>query len=352
MERAVVFAGFGGQGVLFAARILAQAAMREGREVLWTPTYGPEMRGGTAACTVIVGDEPIGSPAVDRYDAAVVLNPPSLEKYGPRVAPGGILVVNETLVGTRSGRSDITEVRVACTPFAREAGDDALVSVVALGTLVSQLPLAPPDAVRDALREIVGQKRPAILEADMTAFDLGLHSAGASGSSHLNGRLSPTQLQSRTRPASHRDSLTSTSGSATLTSGPLAAGCAHPACNVNGRGSNKCPAGGPCRPGCTCHVASAACVTHKPGPHTSFSVASARVAHRTCIALLRHGNGRSRSSFMCHGPPRRPQPSFVARCGTSHAGGGDGPVAAGDGRSRRPVVLHPEPLHDRDGRTH
>ena len=151
--------------------------MREGREVLWIPSYGPEMRGGTAACTVIVGDGPIGSPAVDRHDAAVVLNPPSQAKYGRRVAPGGILVVNETLVGRPCGRTDIRELRVPCTRLASEAGDDALVSVVALGTLVSQLPLASPDAVRDALREIVGQKRPAILEADLAAFEAGLQAA-------------------------------------------------------------------------------------------------------------------------------------------------------------------------------
>jgi 2-oxoglutarate ferredoxin oxidoreductase subunit gamma len=173
MERAVVFAGFGGQGVLFAGHVLAQAAMTEGRDVLWIPTYGPEMRGGTAACTVIVSDTPIGSPAVDRYDAAVVLNGPSLDKYGPRVAPGGVLVVNGTLVPGGSGRSDIEEIRVACTALARDAGDDVLVSVVALGALLAHLPLVTPPSIRSALEEIVGGERPEILRADLAAFDLG-----------------------------------------------------------------------------------------------------------------------------------------------------------------------------------
>ena len=99
VERSIIIAGFGGQGILFAGKVLARAAMNEDREVLWIPSYGPEMRGGTASCTVIVGDEPIGSPVVDLADAAVVLNPPSHAKFATKVAPGGLLVVNETLVG-------------------------------------------------------------------------------------------------------------------------------------------------------------------------------------------------------------------------------------------------------------
>src|SRR5574340_914399 len=111
MERSIIFAGFGGQGVLFAGTVLAQAAMDEGSEVLWIPSYGPEMRGGTASCTVIVGDEPIGSPVVDHPDAAVVLNPPSLARFGPMVASGGVLVVNDSLIEATSGREDVDEVR-------------------------------------------------------------------------------------------------------------------------------------------------------------------------------------------------------------------------------------------------
>ena len=97
MERSTIIAGFGGQGILFAGKVLAEAALLEGREVLWIPSYGPEMRGGTASCTVIVADRPIGSPIVDRADHAVVLNPPSMAKYAPLVAAGGVLIVNTTL---------------------------------------------------------------------------------------------------------------------------------------------------------------------------------------------------------------------------------------------------------------
>jgi 2-oxoglutarate ferredoxin oxidoreductase subunit gamma len=98
MERSAIFAGFGGQGLLFAGQVLARAGIRDGREVFWIPSYGPEMRGGTASCTVIVGDGEIGSPVVARCDTAVVMNLPSLVKFGPRVADGGLLIVNASLI--------------------------------------------------------------------------------------------------------------------------------------------------------------------------------------------------------------------------------------------------------------
>ena len=174
MERSVIFAGFGGQGLLFAGQVLARAAMDEDREVLWIPTYGPEMRGGTAACTVIVGDEPIGSPVVDAAWAAVVLNPPSLAKFAPLVAPGGTLVVNATLIEAESGRPDVDELRVPCTRLAREAGDDRLVSVAALGALVGRTEIVGADAVVAALTEILGHKHPEALQADIAVFKGGL----------------------------------------------------------------------------------------------------------------------------------------------------------------------------------
>jgi 2-oxoglutarate ferredoxin oxidoreductase subunit gamma len=174
MERSVVFAGFGGQGLLFAGQVLARAAMDEDREVLWIPSYGPEMRGGTASCTVIIGDEPIGSPVMDAAWAAVVLNPPSLAKFGPFVAPGGTLVLNATLIEAESGRDDIDELRVPCTRLARDAGDDRLVSVAALGALVGRTGIVGPDSVVAALRDILGRKHPEALEADLAVFEGGL----------------------------------------------------------------------------------------------------------------------------------------------------------------------------------
>ena len=175
MERSVVFAGFGGQGLLFAGQVLARAAIRDGLEAFWIPSYGPEMRGGTASCTVIIGPDEIGSPMVDRYDAAVVMNPPSMAKFAPRLADGGLLVVNTSLVEAATipvfPGADI--VRLPCTELAASAGDDKLVSVVALGALVERLGWVSPDVVADTIRDVVGAKRPEVLEADLAAFEAG-----------------------------------------------------------------------------------------------------------------------------------------------------------------------------------
>jgi 2-oxoglutarate ferredoxin oxidoreductase subunit gamma len=173
MEVSTIIAGFGGQGILFAGKVLAEAALLEGREVLWIPSYGPEMRGGTASCTVIIADRLIGSPIVDRADGAVVLNPPSLAKYAPLVAEGGVLVVNTTLIEAEPGRDDIDVVDVPCTALARQAGDDKLVSVVALGALVGRRRLVEPESVHRALAILLGTKRPQLVQADCAAFDAG-----------------------------------------------------------------------------------------------------------------------------------------------------------------------------------
>ena len=177
MERSTIFAGFGGQGILFAGQILARAAMAEGLEVLWIPSYGPEMRGGTASCTVLVAGEPIGSPVVDRADAVVALNPPSMAKFERTVMPGGLLVINGSLIEALPSRSDIEIVAVPCTALAKTAGDDRLVSVVALGALLARRQLVPLAAVRDAIAAAVQAKRPEILAADLAALEAGYAAA-------------------------------------------------------------------------------------------------------------------------------------------------------------------------------
>jgi 2-oxoglutarate ferredoxin oxidoreductase subunit gamma len=173
MERSTIIAGFGGQGILFAGKVLAEAALIEGREVLWIPSYGPEMRGGTASCTIIVADRLIGSPIVDRADHAVVLNPPSMARYTPLVAEGGVLVVNTTLIEAEPGRDDLDVVEVPCTSLARQAGDDKLVSVVALGALVGRRRFVEPESVHRALEILLGARKPHLVEADCAAFDAG-----------------------------------------------------------------------------------------------------------------------------------------------------------------------------------
>src|SRR3970040_2823044 len=177
MERSVVIAGFGGQGILFAGHVLAEAANAEGREVLWIPSYGPGMRGGTASCTVIGGDEPLGSRVVDRVDAAIVMNPPSLAKFAPLVREGGLLVVDASLIEAESGRADVDEFRVPRSQLPRAGGADRLVSMVALGALIERLPVVSAQSVSQALRTIVGARRPEVLEADLGAFEAGRRAA-------------------------------------------------------------------------------------------------------------------------------------------------------------------------------
>lgn len=178
MQHATIFGGFGGQGLLFAGHVLAQAAVIEGRAVSWLPSYGPEMRGGTASCTVIVADRPIGSPIVDAADILVALNPPSLAKFEPLLVPGGLLVLNATLIEAESQRKDVESVAIPCSAIARAAGDHRLVSVVALGGLIARRAIVSPDSVRQALIELVGQDRPALIAADLEAFSRGYDQAG------------------------------------------------------------------------------------------------------------------------------------------------------------------------------
>ena len=179
MERSVVFSGFGGQGLLFAGQALARAAMADGLEVFWIPSYGPEMRGGTASCTVIVGDAQIGSPVVDRFDAAVAMNLPALRKYAPRVAAGGLVVSNCSLTGDEtSGRADVAEVRLGCADIAAVAADGRLASVAALGALVARTGWVEAASARSVLRAMVGKAGAQAVEADLAAFDAGFAAAG------------------------------------------------------------------------------------------------------------------------------------------------------------------------------
>jgi 2-oxoglutarate ferredoxin oxidoreductase subunit gamma len=181
MQHATILSGFGGQGLLFAGHVLAQAAVDEGRTVSWMPSYGPEMRGGKASCTVIISDRPIGSPIVDVADSLIALNPPSLMKFEPILVPGGLLILNESLIEAEPRRTDVEIASLPCSAIAREAGDDRLVSVVALGGLIARRPIVRPDSIEQALADLVGAHRPQLVEANLRAFDRGYEAAtGAS----------------------------------------------------------------------------------------------------------------------------------------------------------------------------
>ncbi|MBM3152188.1 MAG: 2-oxoacid:ferredoxin oxidoreductase subunit gamma [Chloroflexi bacterium] len=141
MQTEIFVAGFGGQGIMFAGQVISYAAMDKGREVTWIPSYGPEMRGGTANCTVVIADEEIGSPLVQNPPAALVMNLPSLDKYEPAVKPGGLLVVNGSMVDREVQRRDIASVSVPCNEIAEELGNRRLATMVAIGALLELLPI-------------------------------------------------------------------------------------------------------------------------------------------------------------------------------------------------------------------
>jgi 2-oxoglutarate ferredoxin oxidoreductase subunit gamma len=176
MERATILSGFGGQGLLFAGQVLAQAGMFEGLHVSWLPSYGPEMRGGTASCTVIVADRPIGSPVVDRVDILIALNPPSLAKFEGLLAPGGLLVLNDSLIEAEPGRSDLDVLRVPCSALAREVGDERVISVIALGAAIGHSAIVGADSMRQALTLKGGRD---VVEMNLRAFELGLERGAA-----------------------------------------------------------------------------------------------------------------------------------------------------------------------------
>jgi 2-oxoglutarate ferredoxin oxidoreductase subunit gamma len=177
MEHATILGGFGGQGLLFAGHVLAQAAVIEGRTVSWMPSYGPEMRGGTASCTVIIADHPIGSPIVDRADSVIALNPPSLAKFEPLLVPAGLLIVNSTLIEAEPQRTDIEIAAIPCTALARTGSDDRFVSVVALGGLIARRPMIGHESLRQALIDVLGERRPEMIDANFAAFKSGYQAA-------------------------------------------------------------------------------------------------------------------------------------------------------------------------------
>ncbi len=155
MEHAVIIAGFGGQGVILAGKILAQAGMDHGLQVTWLPSYGPEMRGGTANCTVILSEDPVGSPIVDEPTGLVAMNLPSLDKFEASVAPQGTIIVNASLIERTTTRDDVTCIRVPLNEMAEEVGNPRTINMIALGAFVQATGIVPLDAVTAAMRRML-----------------------------------------------------------------------------------------------------------------------------------------------------------------------------------------------------
>ncbi len=173
MHQEIIISGFGGQGVLFAGQLLAFAGLEEGRHVTWIPSYGPEMRGGTAHCTVIISDEEIGSPLVRHPSAALVLNPPSMDKYGPLVKPNGVLVVDSTLITARSGREDILEIDLPAKDIAAELGFPQIANMVMVGALIGATGMLQLDTLDKVLDARLGERHRHALEPNKLALRRG-----------------------------------------------------------------------------------------------------------------------------------------------------------------------------------
>jgi 2-oxoglutarate ferredoxin oxidoreductase subunit gamma len=172
MQNDVIFAGFGGQGVLLIGKMLAYAGMADGKEVSWLPSYGPEMRGGTCNCTVVIADRPVGSPVVEHPVAAVVLNLPSLDKFEPMVKPNGVIVMNTSLINREAQRSDVRVIGVPANEIANQVGNARAANMVALGAYLGATKAVSLKAVETLIRETFAGKEK-VIEANLAALKQG-----------------------------------------------------------------------------------------------------------------------------------------------------------------------------------
>ena len=177
MQKEIIIAGFGGQGVLFGGQVLAYAAMDAGKEVTWSPSYGPEMRGGTANCTVVIADDEIGSPLVKNPPLVIALNLPSFDKYEEILATGGTLIVNQSMVDREAKRTDINVVFVPCNEIAEEIGDKKLMNMVAIGALLTALPEVTIKDIEKALEGHLPARHKHLLPKNYEALRRGFEAA-------------------------------------------------------------------------------------------------------------------------------------------------------------------------------
>jgi 2-oxoglutarate ferredoxin oxidoreductase subunit gamma len=173
MTHQFLIAGFGGQGLLFAGKFLVNKGMLEGKEVTWLPSYGPEMRGGTANCSVIISDDPVGSPIVDHPDVLMVMNRPSLDKYESAVQPGGMIFVDSTLIDRKVERTDVTTFYVPATAMASESGITTLANMILTGKILKELGQFDMGDVENALRKVVSAKHPEMYDVNLKALTMG-----------------------------------------------------------------------------------------------------------------------------------------------------------------------------------
>ena len=170
----IVLAGFGGQGILFAGKVMAYSGLMEGREVSWLPSYGPEMRGGTANCSVCLSDSPIGSPLVLHPDILMALNAPSFDKFIGAVVPGGVAVIDSSLISQRTDRTDIKAFYIPATQLAAEQNLEGLANIIAVGKILKETGFASLEAVEKGIRKSVPARKQNLVEANLRAVRLGM----------------------------------------------------------------------------------------------------------------------------------------------------------------------------------
>ncbi|HWQ80416.1 MAG TPA: 2-oxoacid:acceptor oxidoreductase family protein, partial [Anaerovoracaceae bacterium] len=171
----MIFAGFGGQGILFSGKVMAYAGLIDGKEVSWLPSYGPEMRGGTANCSVCISDEPVGYPQVTAPDVLVVMNGPSLDKFFDAVAPGGKVFVDSSLVQCKDYKNDkgVTVYRIPATKLSKEEHLEGIANMILLGKVLAETRIASLETVEKALKKCVPASKAHLLKENLRAVELG-----------------------------------------------------------------------------------------------------------------------------------------------------------------------------------
>ncbi len=173
-EMRIVFAGFGGQGLLFAGKVVAYAGLIDDHEVSWMPSYGPEMRGGTANCSVTIADEPIGSPLVLDPTVLIAMNNPSLTKFADAVVPGGLILMDTSLVNVPLERDDVTAFGIPATAMAEEAGLKGLANIVLVGKMFEQTSFCSQETIEAAIKKAVPPTKAALIEKNIEALKIGM----------------------------------------------------------------------------------------------------------------------------------------------------------------------------------
>lgn len=173
MTHKVLIAGFGGQGILFAGKVLAYKGLVEDKQLSWLPSYGPEMRGGTANCNVIISDEPVGSPIVDDPDILIVMNLPSLDKYEDAAQKGGKIFVDSTLIKRKVNRDDVDVFYVPATKMAQDLGVPTLANMIMIGKVVKETGIVSFDGMKDALKKVVSARKANLIDVNLKAIEAG-----------------------------------------------------------------------------------------------------------------------------------------------------------------------------------